>query len=262
MSETNSPETLSATASARAAEQMSTPQTLSNIFFEPGRTFEALRERPRFLVATLVTALVVIAFTFVMFQRVSYEAMVRESIETNSRTADMPAEQKEQMIEMQLKPAVKAIGYVAPLIFIFIILAAGAGIYLLGAMLMGKGMSYKQSLSVWAYSTFPPTLLLMLANIVMLLVAPPDPAEAAQNRGSLIHANLSLLVNGTERPVLATLLGSFDVFIFFGLFLAATGLHKIARLSKGAAWGVVLAVWVLGVILKLAFATFSGSPIA
>ncbi|HEV2800538.1 MAG TPA: YIP1 family protein [Pyrinomonadaceae bacterium] len=261
MSETNSPTTFS-TPAAREAEQMSTPQTLSNIFFEPARTFEALRERPRFLVATLITALLVVAFTFVMFQRVSYEAMIRESIETNSRTADMSAEQKEQMIEMQTKPVVKAIGYVAPLVFIFIILAAGAGIYLLGAMLMGKGMSYRQALSVWAYSTFPPTLLLMLANIIMLLVAPPDPAEAAQNRGSLIHANLSLLVNGTERPVLATLLGSFDVFIFFGLFLAATGLHKVARLSKGAAWGIVIAIWVLGVILKLAFATFSGSPIA
>ncbi|HEX8459640.1 MAG TPA: YIP1 family protein [Pyrinomonadaceae bacterium] len=261
MSEPNSPPTFSAPA-ARDAEQMSTPQTLSNIFFEPGRTFDALRERPRFLVATLITVLMVVAFTFIMYQRVSYEAMVREAIDTNARTADMPPEQKEQIIEMQTKPLFKAIGFVAPLIFIFVFLAAGAGIYLLGAMLMGKGMNYWQALSVWAYSSFPPTVLLMLANIVMLLVAPPDPAEAAKNRGGLIHANLSLLVSGTEHPVLATLLGSFDVFIFFGLFLAATGLHKVARLSKGVAWGIVIAIWVLGVILKLAFATFSGSPIA
>lgn len=261
MSETNSPTTY-ASGATREAERMTTPQTLSNIFFEPGRTFDALREHPRFLVAALITALMVVAFTFVMFQRVSYDAMVREAIESNSRTADLPAEQKERMIEMQTKPLFKAVGYVAPLLVVFIFLAAGAGIYLLGAMLMGKGMSYRQALSVWAYSSFPPTLLLMLANIIMLLIAPPDPAEAAKNRGGLIHANLSLLVNGTEHPILATLLGSFDLFIFFGLFLAATGLHKVARLSKGAAWAIVIVIWLLGVILKLAFASFSGSPIA
>jgi len=34
--------------------EMSTPQTLTSIFFEPGRTFEALRSRPRFLIAGLI----------------------------------------------------------------------------------------------------------------------------------------------------------------------------------------------------------------
>lgn len=245
-----------------AAPEMTTPQTLANIFFEPGRTFDALRARPRFLVATLITALMVITFTLVMFQRVSYDAMIREAVENNSRTADLPAEQKERMIEMQTKPLFKTIGYVAPLVVLFVFLAAGGGIYLLGAMLMGKGMSYKQALSVWAYSTFPPSMLLMLANIIMLLVQPPDPAEAAKSRGSLVHANPSIIVNGSEQPVLATLLGAFDLFSFFGLFLAATGLHRVARLSKGAAWAIVIAIWLLGVIIKLAFATFSGSPIA
>ena len=244
------------------AAAMTTPQTLANIFFEPGRTFEALRERPRFLVAALLTALMVMAFTLVMFQRVSYDAMIREAVESNPRTADMPAEQKERIIEMQTKPVFKIIGFVAPLLVVFVFLAAGAGIYLLGAMLMGKGMSYRQALSVWAYSSFPPTVLLMLANIIMLLVQPPEPAEAAKSRGGLIHANLSILVDGTNHPILATLLGSFDLFIFFGLFLAAVGLHKVARLSKGAAWAVVIAIWLLGVILKLAFATLTGSPIA
>ena len=263
MSETNSPSNYSpSSANGPDDAAMSTPQTLANIFFEPSRTFDALRARPRFLVAALLTALMVVAFTLVMFQRVSYEAMVREAIENNPRTADMPAEQKERMIEIQTKPYVKAIGVVAPVLVVFILMAAGAGLYLLGSMLMGKSMSYWQALSVWAYSSFPPTVLLMLANIIMLLVSPPDPAEAAKSRGGLIHANPSILVNGTEHPVLATALGSFDLFLFFGLFLAAIGLHRVARLSKGAAWAIVIAIWLLGVILKLAFAAFSGNPIA
>lgn len=264
MSEPNSQMNYTPAAEHRSddAPVMSTPQTLANIFFEPGRTFEALRARPRFLVAAAIMAGMFVLFTVLLFQRVNYEEMVRSTIENNPRTAEMPADQKERMIEMQTKPVFKSLAYVMPVVGIAIFMAAGAGLYLLGAMLMGKGMSYKQALAVYAYSSMPPMALLMLANIIMLLVKPPDAAEAAQASRGMVHANPSILVNGVEQPVLATLLGSFDLFVFFGLFLAALGLRKVARLSAGAAWAIVLGLWLLGIIVKLAFATISGTPMA
>ena len=267
MSETYSPMTpppsyAPPTTSGPDAPEMSTPETLANIFFEPGRTFEALRARPRFLVATLLTATMFLLFTFLLFQKINYNDMVRAAIESSPQTAQLTDEQKEQAIAMQTKPVFKALAYVGPLVGIFLVLAVGAGIYLLGTMAMGKQMTYKQALAVWAYSSFPTTVLLMLANIILLFVNPPDISEAATATRGLVHANLSVLVNRTERPVLATLLGTFDLFKIYGLFLAAIGLRKVARLSAGAAWTVVIIISLIGVLVAIVFATVSGQPMA
>ena len=51
-----------------------------------------------------------------------------------------------------------------------------------------------------------------------------------------------------------TLLGSFDLFTFYGLFLAATGLRKVGRLSSGAAWGVALGLWLVWLLVKIGWA--------
>lgn len=244
------------------APQMSTPETLANIFFEPGRTFEALRARPRFLVAALLTAAMFLLFTVLVFQKINYGDMVRAAIESSPQTAQMTDEQKEQAIEMQSGPIFKTLAYAGPVIGIFLILAVGAGIYLLGAMAMGKGMTYKQALAVWAYSSFPPTILWTLANIIILFVNPPDISEAATATRGLVHANLSLLVNRTQQPVLATILGTFDLFKIYGLFLAAIGLQKVARLSAGAAWTVVIIITLIGALVAIVFAAVSGQPMA
>jgi hypothetical protein len=262
MSQTNSP-TTSPAGAAREANDMTTPQTLSNIFFEPGRTFEALRERPRFLVAALVTMAAFMAFYVTYMQRVGYENLVNAEIETRARNAEVSDEQKAAGRNIQLKPFVKAIRYVSPLIGIVIFLAAGAGIYLLGAMLMGKGISYRQALSVWAYSSLPPLLLMMVANLVLLLVrTPTEDSEIARGLNGLVHANAGIIVDAAAHPVLATMLGTFDLFSIYGLFLAALGLRKVARLSSGSAWAIVLGLWFLGVIVRIVIASVTGTPMA
>jgi hypothetical protein len=262
MSETNSPTTLPAGA-AHEANAMTTPQTLSNIFFEPGRTFEALRERPRFLVAALITLVAFMAFYLSYIQRVGYENIINAELETRSQVTEMTDEQKAAGRNIQLKPFVKAIRYGVPVIGIAVVLAAGAGIYLLGAMLMGKGMSYKQALSVWTYSSLPPLVLLMTANLILLLVrTPTEDSEIARGLNGLVKANPGIVVDATAQPVLATALGALDLFALYGLFLAALGMRKVARLSSGSAWGVVLGLWLLGVIGRIIIAAMTGTPMA
>ncbi|HZH89150.1 MAG TPA: YIP1 family protein [Pyrinomonadaceae bacterium] len=262
MSETNSP-TPSFVAAPREADapMMSTPETLSNIFFEPGRTFEALRERPRFLVAALVALVMFMLFYLAYIQRVGYDNIVNAEIETRARGSEMSDEQKAAARNIQSKPFVKAIRYASPLLGIAIMFAAGAGIYLLGAMLMGKGMSYKQALSVWTYSSLPPLVLVMVANLLILFVRPPtEEAEIARGLSGLVHANPGIVVDAAAHPVLATALGSLDLFAFYGLFLAALGLRKVARLSTGSAWAVVLGLWLLGVIARTVGSSALGTP--
>ena len=241
------------------APQMSTPETLANIFFEPGRTFEALRARPRFLVAGLIMAVFFVGFTVLLFQKVDYGEMVRQAIENSPQAAQMSAEQKEQAVEMQTKPIFKYIfGYFAPFVGFAIVIALGGLIYMLASMGAGKKLGYKQALAVWTYSSFPPLVLAMIANVVLLFVSPPDAAEAAAARGGLVHANLGVLFSRAEQPVLTTLGAAVDVFAIYGLVLAATGLRKVGRMSSGTAWTIALVIYLFGVLLKVGVAALFG----
>lgn len=241
---------------AAATATMSTPETLSGIFFEPGRTFEALRQRPRFLIAGLLLIAVFMAYYMTFVSRIGAENVARAQI--LARSPDAPPEQIEQALRMQSSTIVQAITYVSFPIVFAVIFAAGAGLYLLGAMAMAKGMTYKQALAVWVYSSLPPLVIVSLINILLLFLKSKDDIDAASINQGLARANLGILVNSKESPVLATALGSFDLFQFYGLFLGALGLRIVARLSTGAAWGIVLAIWLVGVVARLAMSAAFG----
>jgi hypothetical protein len=240
------------------APAMSTPETLSSIFFEPGRTFEALRHRPRFLVAALIMAALATVFTIVLFQKIGFEDYMRAQVESSPRTEQMTPEQKEQAIRIQTSLPVKALTYGAPFLVILILFAVGGALYMLGAMAMAGAMSYKQALAVWVYSSFPPAILGGVASFVILLLKSKDDIDPSRGGGNLVRANLGVLVGPDASPILTALLGSFDVFTFYGMFLGALGLRKVARLSSGSAWTVVIGLWIVGIVLKIAWAAIFG----
>lgn len=232
--------------------QMSAGQTLTGIYFEPSKTFESFCTRPRFLVVTIITIVAIMAFFTLFYQRIGQEKIVRAAVENSPRMASMSPQEREQQIQMQTKPIFKVIGFVAPVIGIAVFFAAGAGLYLLGVMLMGGRLSYKQSLSVWAYSSFPPALIAMVLNIILLFIKSEDSYDIVlASRSGLVQANLSFLVDPKATPALYAILGSIDVFQFYGLFLAALGLRIVGKLSSGSSWAIVLTLFLIGVVLKV-----------
>jgi hypothetical protein len=242
-------------------KEMSAVETLTAIFFEPSRVFESLRERPRFLVAALVIVIAFFAYYISYIQKVGYETLITAELNSGTRGQQMSPEDRERAIGVQMKPVVKVLRYGAPIITFAIFFSAGAALYLLGTLLVGKALSYKQALAVWTYSSLPPTLLLMLLNIIMLFIKmPEDDPGIVKGQGGLVHANPGLFIDGQAYPAMATAAGAIDVFAFYGLFLAALGLRKVSRLSSGSAWGIVLGLWIIGVILRVVLAAIFGRP--
>jgi hypothetical protein len=240
---------------------MSTPETLSGIFFEPGRTFEALRARPRFLVAGLIALVAFMTFYVTYMQRIGYDQIVDSEIAVARKSnSSMTDEQAAAGAQIQKGAIVKQIRTWSPILGFAIVFAAGAGLYLLGTNLMGGRISYKQALAVWVYSSMPPLLVMTILNFVLLFVSPPDEAaDIAQGAGrGLVRASPGALVDGSAHHVLATALGSLDLLALYGLFLAALGLRKVGKLSKGSAWTVVLILWGIGVAARIVTAVFFG----
>jgi hypothetical protein len=238
--------------------EMSTPSTLTGIFLEPSRTFEALRARPRFLVAGIIIIVLSLVVTVLLFNKIDYSAFMREQITKSPRGGQMTPEQVDAAVGFYNGPIGKLFIYVIPVIGTAAYIAAGGALYLLGSMLMGGVLRYKQALSVWTYSAFAPSLLGSIAAVIIVLLTPADELNPAQ-AGGLVRANLAVLAPHGGSPAIGALLGSIDLFTFYGLFLAAVGLRKVGKMSSGSAWTVAGGLWLLGVLLKVAWAGIFGS---
>lgn len=229
--------------------QMSEVGTLGSIFFEPGRTFEDLRRKPRFLMASVLSVVVLAMFIGAFNSKIGYERIVRERLEASSWYQNQPPEMQRKMVEQQSSPIVKYITFgVTPIIF-FAFFFIGGLIYWGLTNAMGGSMTYLRGVAVWVYSGFPPLVVQMLANILILFLKSPDDIDTVASQQGLIHANPSFFIDTKSHAVLGAVLGTFDVFFIWGWILAAIGLRIVGKISTGAAWAIVL----IGALLNVAF---------
>jgi hypothetical protein len=230
--------------------EMSTPQTLTGIFFEPGRVFEALRSRPRFLIAGIIMLLLTIGVTVALYQRVDMGEFIRQEMDRSPRNAAMPPQQKEMAVKIG-----KIVGGIIVPVFVTTGIAAGAAIYLLAVMAFGGTITYKRALAVWVYSSLPPAVLGTIVALLVLFLKTPDTIDPRH----LLVTNPGAFMNPEASPALTTLLSQFDILRFYGMFLAAIGLRKVAKISSGSAWTIVIGLWLIWVILLVAKAAIFGS---
>lgn len=236
--------------SAPAESEMSTAETLTGIFFEPSRTYESLRTRPRFLVAGLILLAIACVVTLAMYLRVDMGQFIRDRIERSPNAAQISEDQKEMQVRMG-----KMFGAVVIPLSVPIAIAAGAALYLLGVMVFGGSITYKKSLSVWVYSWLPPSLLGALIALAVLFLKSPETIVPER----MVATNPAALLGEETSRVLVAFLSQFDLLRFYGLFLAALGLRKVAKLSSGQSWGVVLSLWLIGLLLAVGSAALFGS---
>lgn len=241
--------------------EMSEIGTLGNIFLEPGRTFEDLRKQPRFIFGMLIMIVMVTSFSFLFQQRMGEERYRRaftEMLEKNPRAAQLSPEQKKSSVDLQLTIS-KYGTFAIPIIFLAVFFIGGL-IYWLGAKAVGGTSTYLHGVSVWVYSAFGPTVVSILANILVLFLKSPDEIDIATSQRGLVSANASVFLDGKSMPVLTTLISAFDVFAIWGLILAAIGLRVTGRISKGSAWAIVLILFLVGITFRVIGSLFSGLP--
>jgi len=229
--------------------EMSTAETLTGIFFEPSRTFEALRARPRFLVAGIILLVLACLVTVLLYTRVDMGQYIRDRIEKSPQAAQLSDAQKDLQVKMG-----KNLGMLAIPVSVPIILAGGAALYLLGVLAFGGSISYKKSLAVWAYSSIPPSVLGALIAILVLFLKSADSIDPEH----MVATNPAVLLGEDASKILVAVLSQFDLLRFYGIFLAALGLRKVAKISSTQAWGVVIALWAIGALLRIGSAAIFG----
>ena len=241
--------------------QMSEFSTVINVFFEPGRVFEDLKRKPRFIIGAVIIALCATVYGLTLSYKVG-EAGVRraivEQIESNPRAASLSPEQKAAQVDL----SVKIQGYTkyAIPVFVFITFLIGGLFYFLGAKAFGGNGGFMHALSVWIYSSIPPAVVGMVANMIVLLFKSVDEIDLTASQRGLIHANPGLFMDGKAMPVLTTIVSTIDLFAIWGWVLAAIGLRITNKLSSGSAWAVVIIITLIGLLFRVFFSFLNGAP--
>jgi hypothetical protein len=230
---------------------MSEVSRITGVLFEPAKTFEDIAERPRWIIPMLLIMVSVWAMLAIFTQRVGWETVVREQMERSPRTANLPADQREQGVAMGTKfAAVAGFGGTAIVIPVSYLLVSAVLLGIAAGMLSAP-VKFKQVFAVVCYSHIPMILSSALAIVVVFL------------KGSEFNMQNPLMFNpAAAMDPLATskfvysLASSIDLFSFWVIYLIATGLHVAGgkKLSFGSALFAVILPWAIYVLGKSAAA--------
>jgi hypothetical protein len=228
---------------------MSEVGRLLGVFFEPGKAFADIAERPRrWLVPLLLTILSGAAYIYCFGAHVGWESYLHRVMDNNAQFQQMAPEQRQRVFDLQLRFA-SISGMFNSAVFIPVSYLIGGGIAL-GIIkgLLGVPMRFKQVFSVFCYAGLPQIILRGLSIVVMFLKKPDDfdlLNPFMSNIGALMDPDKS-------SKFLYSLATSADVFNIWVILLTATGI-KVAggkRLSFGGALFAVLFPWILFILLR------------
>ena len=228
---------------------------ITGVFFDPKKAFADIAARPTWIVPVVLVIIFYLAFMYCFTTHVGWERSMRQAMETNTRMQQMDAQQRETIIQSQIKYA--PIGaYVVGSIAIPVVALIVAGVLLLMCKMMGASLTYRQMFGITAYSMLPGLISSILAIIVVFTKNPEDfnlRNPLAFNLGAFLEPPPG---SGKALYALAT---SIDLFSFWQIALLAVGISVAARkFPFSKALTAVLIPWVVLVIGKAGWAALFG----
>lgn len=236
-----------------AAPPMSAMGRLAGVFYEPSQVFKNLRSHPTWLAGLLLIALLNIAYSVAFTQRLTPERIVTYTADKMAQNTWIPAEAVQQARDEGLEQAknpVQRVGTaIKSVVGTFVFICVLGALYMLGVLVFGGRINFWQALVVLIYSWVPIVVIQKVISLILLFIKSPDDIHPIMGQETLVQDNLGVLFDPAKNPVLFVTASSIGLLSFYGLWLKATGLrHGGQKVSKGAAWGVAILFWVLGLI--------------
>ena len=247
---------------------MSGPQKVLGVFYEPSRVFRNLRAHPYWLAAFLVIGTVNAVYYAAFVQRLGPERIVDYTFEKMADSpikppADQMEQAKEAALQQEKQPIQRVQTAAKSFVGVFVFACFIAVLSFLGVLAFGGRINFWQAFAAVLYSYLPVAVITYVVSLVILYVKNPDDIHPILGRQTLVQDNLGVLFAPADHPALFTLASAFGVLSFYGLWLRAKGLANAGqKVSSGAAWGVSITLWILGLILGMIFATLFSSFIS
>jgi hypothetical protein len=225
---------------------------LFGVFFEPGKVFADVAQRPKWIAPLLVSMLIGLGLVYAMSTHIGWEQIIRQSMASNPRTAEMPADQREKAIALGAK--IGSIGgWVGAIVGgpLSVLIIAGVLTGLFNGLL-GAELKFAQTFAITAYALLVRGLFTLLL-ILLLYLKPPEDFNVQVSPFSP-----GAYMNHNDNPKwLMSLAGSLDLFTIWAIVLLALGFSIAARkLSFTKSLVTVMIPWLLVVVATMAWQSF------
>jgi hypothetical protein len=235
-----------------APEKVNSFGRIIGVIFSPKETFESIARRPNWLLPTVLLCITTLGVVAAFGSRPgAWRAYMEKQVENSSRFQQLPAEQQQRTLDLQVKYAA-IFAYPEVVVVDFLLVLTIAAVYwVVFSMGVGIKMSFKTSLGITAHAWVPFILSGLVAILVVLL---KDPSTIDLNNPLAADVG-AYLPTGTSKALIAAC-HSLDLFSFWVLGLFAMGYSAVSpkKLSFGGALGWVVGVWLLYVIGKTGIA--------
>lgn len=226
---------------------MSGFQRVWGTFFEPSKVFASLSQKPSWLLPVIIL-IVLVMVTSIVTRPLQIQEQVHR-IEENER---LSPEQKEQFSEIVREranqPVWKAVGYIMPVVGVFIYVMLLTAIWYFGGnVLLGGNTTFKKVLSIFSYST----LVAIPGTIVKV------PLMLAKKSVHVQTSLAALLPSGSDDSVLFKILAKFDIFTIWQYVLVAMGLAIIYKFTVKKSAGLVIAFFGIWIIISVGFSVLT-----
>jgi hypothetical protein len=240
--------------SETGATGLSEISRIIKVFTSPAEAFADIVRRPRWLAPLLLLMAAACLMIYLYSTHVGWERFIRQTIETNERIQQLPADQKETVLAQQRK-FIPIFSYIGPLIFIPVGMAVVAGVLtLVFKVLHDAPLKFKQVFAITNYASLPGVISTLLAIGVMFIKDPDD-----FNLQNPTAFNAGAFLSTTAPKWQTALLGSFDLFSFWSIFLLATGMKVAApKLSFGQCLMGIVIPWLLYVVVHTGWTSMFG----
>jgi len=247
-----------ASSSIQGSESTERVNSIGRIFgalFAPEATFESIARRPTWFPPLVLICLIALVIVGLFGHRVGWRSFFEKQIASNSRVQQMPLDQQERVLDMQLKygaPYIYAIAAISPAVVVLTVAAAFLGIF---NGLAGANLNFKTSLGIVAHAWMPGIISGLLGAFVIFV---KDPSTL--DLQNLVASNASIFLSQDSAKWLFALLKSIDAFTFWIMILLAIGYSAAApkKLSFGRAFRWIFGMWCLVVLVTVGFrAAFS-----
>ena len=219
---------------------------LRDVVLAPSDTFEDVRERPRWLIPLLVVMVATLIVSYFMMPL--YSEMQRAGV----MASDMTPEQREQALGSM--EAFKWIGLAAGPIMVGIISALIALLFWGWAAISGaRDPQYKVAFAAMVYAN----VIQILQAVAQAIVVAVKGAEQVALEGGPPTFGLALFLERGDMPrLLYGLLANVNFFSIWAAIVMAIAGVVAMRMSKGAAYGFAIVMWLIGGVIL----AFTGTP--
>lgn len=212
---------------------------LINIFLEPTKVFTELREKPTFLLPTLVTLVVAIIAILAYHMHVDPQWFVDHR--NQAMAGQMTKAELDQVSAML--PGARASGYIGAgvvVVFTLILYPLLALYYLLAGKITGKPVSFRHGLALTAWGAVP----MVLASVITLVGTFTSSPQTSFESLQLLSID-PLFVQLPLDHDWSTLAKSFNLLCLWAIFLVALGWKTWFRTGWGSALAVSIFPWLL-----------------